>query len=235
MKTKSRAVSVVPGRLGTMATADGTERASDELLRVLRGLATAGLVLSLAAGLTFLDGCAKKQEAETQGQEATEAQGEDVAESQPEPEGRRTEVVKTEVKKGDTVRVHYKGSLGDGTVFDESKPERPLVFVAGGGQMIPGFDSAVLGMKLNEEKTVVIPAADAYGPKNEALIRNVPKTSFPADFVPEVDRRVTYRDQMGRARQGKIVDISADSVMVDFNHFLAGEDLTFEIKVIGIE
>jgi peptidylprolyl isomerase len=202
-----------------------------------------GLALALAPGLALVDGCAKKQDADTQAQDVAETTAEDVedrpprdmGESQPEPDPPRTEEMKTVVSQGDVVRVQYKGTLGDGTVFDQSRPDRPLVFTAGTGQMIPGFDKAVIGMNLNETKTVTIPAAEAYGEPDDSMLRDIPKTNFPDTFVPEVDQPVTLTDQGGRQIRGTIVELGDETIKVDFNHPLAGKDLTFEITVVGIQ
>lgn len=139
------------------------------------------------------------------------------------------------VEKGAKVKVQYTGRLEDGTVFDESKEGEPLEFTVGSGQVIPGFDKAVQGMKLNEEKEVTIKSEDAYGKRDETLIRNFPRTAFPKDFKPEKDRVIQLSDQTGRPRPGIIIDIIKDSIAIDLNHPLAGKDLTFKIKVIGIE
>jgi len=136
---------------------------------------------------------------------------------------------------GNRVTAHYRGTLSDGSVFDQSKPERPIVFVAGSGQLIPGFDKAVIGMKVNEEKTITIPASEAYGPKNPNMIRNVPRADFEDGFAPEVGGQVTIRNTAGLTLLGKVVSMSADSLLIDFNHVLAGKDLTFDIKVVAIQ
>ena len=139
------------------------------------------------------------------------------------------------VKKGDKVKVQYTGSLEDGTVFDSSKAGEPLEFTVGSGQMIPGFDKAVEGMKLNEEKKVTIKAEDAYGKRDEALIMEFPLASLPKNFKPEKGMMIPLQDPTGRQIPGTIIDITENSIIVDLNHPLAGKDLTFDIKVVGIE
>jgi peptidylprolyl isomerase len=173
--------------------------------------------------------------AETPAQDVADTPPQDMTESQPAPDPPRTEVLKTVVSQGDVVRVQYKGTLTDGTIFDQSRPDQPLVFTAGAGQMIPGFDKAVLGMELNEKKTVTIPAAEAYGAVDDSIVRDIPKTNFPDTFVPEVDKPITMTDQNGRQVRGMIVEIGDEIIKVDFNHPLAGKDLTFEITVVGIQ
>jgi peptidylprolyl isomerase len=139
------------------------------------------------------------------------------------------------VKKGDKVKVHYTGRLEDGSVFDSSQDREPLEFTVGSGQMITGFDEAVEGMKLNEEKTVTIKAEDAYGQRDETLTREFPLSSLPKDFEPKIGMRIPLQDPTGRQRTGTIIDIAKNSVTVDLNHPLAGKDLIFDIKVVSIE
>jgi len=142
---------------------------------------------------------------------------------------------KTVVKVGDTISVMYIGKLTDGTIFDQSKEGHPLTFKVGAGRMIKGFDKGVVGMKLNEEKTVEIPAKEAYGPKNPGLVHAFDRAQFPKDFVVEKGKTVTFRDRSNRPRRGVIVDFTKDKVTVDFNHELAGKDLVFTITVIDIK
>jgi peptidylprolyl isomerase len=205
------------------------------LTGVSRLLVIAGLALVLAPGLALVDGCAKKQDADTQGQDVADMSPQEDSQSRPEPVPPETQTLKSVVSQGDIVRVHYKGTLEDGSVFDQSRPERPLAFTAGVGQMISGFDKAVLGMKLNEQKTVTIQAADAYGPWDESMVRDVPRGNFPESSALVVDQTVTLTDPNGRQLRGKVVTIGDENVSVDFNHPLAGQDLTFEITVIGIQ
>ncbi len=139
------------------------------------------------------------------------------------------------VQVGDLVSLHYRGTLSDGSVFDQSQPDRPLSFRAGRGQVIPGFDEAVLGMKVDEEKTVTIPAAEAYGHRNSQMVINVALSNFADDFEAKEGDDINIRNEAGNVLRGVIVDTSPDSLLIDFNHPLAGEELTFDIKVIGIE
>ncbi|MBA7535974.1 FKBP-type peptidyl-prolyl cis-trans isomerase SlyD [subsurface metagenome] len=139
------------------------------------------------------------------------------------------------IKKGDRVKVQYTGSLNDGTIFDKSKEGEPLEFTVGSGQVIPGFDKAVEGMKLNEEKKVTLKPEDAYGKRDETAIREVPKNSLPENFKPEKGMMIRLQDQTGRPIPGTVTDITENNITVDLNHPLAGKDLTFDIKVIGIE
>jgi len=139
------------------------------------------------------------------------------------------------VKKGDRVKVEYVGRLKDGTIFDKSKAGEPLEFTAGSGQIIPGFDKAVEGMRLNEEKKVTIKAEDAYGKREESLVREFPRSSLPKNFKPEKGMVLRLRDQSGRTIPGTIVDMTEGTITIDLNHPLAGKDLIFDIKVVDIE
>lgn len=139
------------------------------------------------------------------------------------------------VKKGDKVKVTYTGELSDGTIFDKSDDKEPLEFVVGTGQLIPGFDKAVEGMKLDEEKKVTIKAEDAYGKREEALTKEFPRTFFPEDFKAEKGMGIMLKDSDGRSIPARITDITENGITVDLNHPLAGKDLTFDIKVISID
>lgn len=137
------------------------------------------------------------------------------------------------VKDGDTVRVHYRGTLSDGSQFDSSEGRDPLEFEVGAGQVIPGFDAAVRELGLGEATTVTIAACDAYGERAEEAMQ-----TFPLDFfggqVPEVGWAVELEDQDGQRVPATVAQVTEDTVMLDFNHPLAGSDLTFEITLVEI-
>jgi peptidylprolyl isomerase len=139
------------------------------------------------------------------------------------------------VKKGDKVKVSYTGTLTDGTVFDKSKDNTPLEFIVGNGQVIPGFDRAIQGMQINEEKKITIKAEDAFGKREETLTKQFPRTFFPEDFKPEKGMTVGLKGNDGQSIPARITEITEESITIDLNHPLAGEDLTFDIKVVGIE
>lgn len=139
------------------------------------------------------------------------------------------------VKEGDTIKIQYTGTLEDGTVFDSSRTGEPLKFSVGGGQVIPGLNKAVEGMRLNEEKEVTIKAEDAYGKRDEALINKVPRVSLPKGFEPKEGSAIRLQGPRGKPRPARIIAVSEDSITIDLNHPLAGKDLTFKIKVVGIE
>ena len=134
------------------------------------------------------------------------------------------------VKKGDKVKIQYKASLTNGTLFIESKPGKPLEFTVGDGKMPHGLDQAVLGMELREEKDVTVSAKDAYGKRNHELVIKFDKSKLPRSFEPEIDNVVKIRDV-----PGTIVKIDEENVYLDCNHPLAGKDVMFYIRIIGIE
>jgi peptidylprolyl isomerase len=139
-----------------------------------------------------------------------------------------------QVKKGDTVNVHYHGKLTDGSTFDSSEGREPLQFTAGSGQVIKGFDEAVLEMTPGQKKTVSIPVAEAYGERNDDMIMEYPITEFPADMKPEVGMELQMGDNAGNIFPVVITEVLGDTVVLDANHPLAGQDLVFEIELVSI-
>ena len=140
----------------------------------------------------------------------------------------------TQAKSGDTVRIHYTGTLDDGTEFDSSAGREPLEFALGGGQVIPGFDSAVDGMSVGESKTVTIPADLAYGERHEQLIQEVPKDALPEEISPAVGMQLQSRSPEGQVMNLVVTDVAEESITVDGNHPLAGQSLTFAIELVEI-
>jgi peptidylprolyl isomerase len=139
-----------------------------------------------------------------------------------------------QAKQGDTVKVHYTGKFEDGTVFDTSMNREPLEFTIGEGQLIPGFEKAVVGMEPGQSLTTEVPAAEAYGPYDEEMLLVVEKDQFPADVDPQVDQQLQVRQADGRTFVVRVTDVSDSEVTLDANHPLAGEDLTFEIELVEI-
>lgn len=139
-----------------------------------------------------------------------------------------------QVKKGDKVNVHYHGRLTDGTTFDSSEGREPLSFIAGEGQVIKGFDDAVLDMTPGDKKTVNIPVGDAYGERNETMVMDFPASDFPADMTPAVGMELQMGDNAGNVFPVVIVEINGDMVKLDANHPLAGQDLTFDVELVSI-
>lgn len=138
------------------------------------------------------------------------------------------------VKDGDTVKVHYRGTLDDGTEFDSSAGREPLEFTMGKQMLIPGFEKAVLGMEVGESTKVRIPPAEAYGEKDDRLIFSVPMSDVPDDFTPEVGVDVHIELSDGMTTQATITEVDEEQVTLDANQPLAGETLTFEIEVVAI-
>ena len=140
----------------------------------------------------------------------------------------------TQVKNGDTIKVHYTGKLEDGTVFDTSLDRDPLEFTVGEGQIIPGFEEAVIGMNPGESKTTTIPSDQAYGPHYEDMVLQVDHNQFPAHLAPQVGEQFQVRQTDGRTVIVTVTEISPSAVTLDANHPLAGKDLTFYIELVEI-
>lgn len=140
----------------------------------------------------------------------------------------------SKAKANDTVKVHYTGKLTNGQVFDSSLERDPLQFTVGGGQMIKGFDQAVEGMELNEKVEVTIPCAEAYGDRNEQLIQQVPRADLPADMKPEAGQTLVATNEGGQQTHVIVQEVTEDSITIDANHPLAGQDLIFEIELVEI-
>jgi len=140
-----------------------------------------------------------------------------------------------QAKNGDTVKVQYTGTLENGTVFDTSVGREPLKFTLGQHQMIPGFEQAVLGMKVGETKTVTIPADKAYGPYRDDLVQVVNREELPTGLNPEVGQQLQGSLPGGGTRVGTVTNVTNTTITVDFNHPLAGKNLTFEIKLMSIQ
>ncbi|MEP2783491.1 MAG: peptidylprolyl isomerase [Pseudoruegeria sp.] len=140
----------------------------------------------------------------------------------------------TEIKSGDTVRIHYTGTLSDGSVFDSSEGREPLEFKVGSGQIIPGLDKALPGMTTGEKKVVNIEPEEAYGPAYEEAKQAVPRDQIPADIPLEVGIQLQMQAPDGRAMPVTVIEITEESVMLDANHALAGKALTFDFEIVSI-
>ncbi len=139
-----------------------------------------------------------------------------------------------QVKNGDKVRVHYTGKLTNGNEFDSSVNREPLEFTVGAGQMIKGFDAAMPGMAVGDKKTVNIPAADAYGERSDEAIIEFPKENVPPDMKLEAGMQLTLSNQYGQPVPVIVVEVKDDVVILDANHFLAGQELVFDIELVEI-
>ena len=136
-------------------------------------------------------------------------------------------------KAGDKVKVHYRGTLADGSEFDSSEGREPLEFEVGSGQVIPGFDEAVQKLEPGQKLTVTIPAAEAYGEHQAEGLQKFPLSAFPQ--TPEVGWAVELGGPNGERIPATIVEVGEEEATLDFNHPLAGEDLTFEIELVESE
>jgi peptidylprolyl isomerase len=139
-----------------------------------------------------------------------------------------------QAKEGDTVSLHYKGTFEDGTVFDSSDTHGALKFTIGKGMVIPGFDEAVLGMKLGETKTVTIPPEKGYGSHRDDLLVTIGRKELPPDLNPVVGQRLEFSKDKQRL-QFTVAEVTGDAVTFDANHPLAGKTLVFELLLLEIE
>lgn len=139
-----------------------------------------------------------------------------------------------QAQNGDKVKVHYHGKLRTGETFDSSDGREPLEFTLGSGQVIKGFDEGVKGMQAGDKKTVEIPVEEAYGEKSEDMIIEFPKTQFPPDVTPEVGAQLMMSNGAGQQLPVTITEVKEDSVTLDANHPLAGEDLIFDLELVEI-
>lgn len=141
-----------------------------------------------------------------------------------------------QAKSGDTVQVHYTGTLTDGTIFDSSEGRTPLEFTVGSGQVIRGFDEGVAGMSQGEKKTINIPVEDAYGPANEEMIFTLNRSDIPADIPLELGMTLNMHED-GNPRPIPVIirNLTDTSVTLDANHPLAGQDLIFEVELVGVK
>ena len=135
---------------------------------------------------------------------------------------------------GDTVKMHYTGTLEDGSVFDSSRGREPIQFTIGQGQVIAGFEQAVVGMNPGDSKTAMIPAAEAYGPRYDEMVMEVERERLPDDLEPEVGMRLRIDRGEGQDMVVNVTGVTDSHVTIDANHPLAGKDLTFELELVEI-
>lgn len=140
----------------------------------------------------------------------------------------------TKVKNNDTVKVHYTGTLTDGTIFDTSKDREPLEFTLGQGMLIPGFEKAVLDMEINQTVNCIIPSDEAYGDHNPEMVQEVPKTQLPADMEVSAGMQLMSRMPDGSEFPVMVTEVTESHITVDANHPLAGQTLQFEITLVEI-
>lgn len=140
----------------------------------------------------------------------------------------------TQAKYGDKVTVHYTGKLTDGTVFDSSNGSTPLEFRIGEGQIIPGFEKAVLGMSAGESKTTHLKIDDAYGPHRPEMVVEVSRSQMPSEIEPEIGQQLQIQQPDGGVIPVVITEVNDTTITLDANHPLAGEELIFDIELVAI-
>ncbi len=139
-----------------------------------------------------------------------------------------------QAKNGDLVRVHYTGKLTNGEKFDSSEGREPLEFTVGAGQMIKGFDAAMPGMAVGDKKTINIPPHEAYGERSEEAMIEFPKSNIPPDMKLEPGMQLTLSNQQGQPVPVIVAEVKEEVVILDANHFLAGQELVFDIELVSI-
>ncbi|MCU9838156.1 peptidylprolyl isomerase [Ruegeria sp. WL0004] len=140
----------------------------------------------------------------------------------------------TQIKQGDTVRIHYTGTLLDGNTFDSSEGRDPLQFEVGSGQIIPGLDQALPGMAVGEKKRVEIACVEAYGPLNPEARQAIPREGIPDDIPVDLGTQLQMQAPDGRIIPVTVVEVTEATVTLDANHPLAGQDLIFDIEIVSI-
>jgi peptidylprolyl isomerase len=140
----------------------------------------------------------------------------------------------TQAKPGDTLHLHYTGTLDDGTVFDSSEGRDPLSFELGSGQIIPGLDAGVTGMEVGESRKVRVEATDAYGDRHPDRVQAVDRSSVPDHIPTDPGTQLQVQTQDGQTMNVVIVEVTEEEVILDANHPLAGQALTFDVELIKI-
>ncbi|WP_102226140.1 FKBP-type peptidyl-prolyl cis-trans isomerase [Acidimangrovimonas sediminis] len=140
----------------------------------------------------------------------------------------------TQVQTGDKVRIHYTGTLADGSVFDSSEGRDPLEFTVGSGQIIQGLDNELPGMEIGEAKTVTIPPEQAYGPVQDGAKQSVPRSQVPENIPLELGTMLELRTPEGQTMPVQVVEVTDEHVTLDANHPLAGKELTFAFSVVEV-
>ena len=140
----------------------------------------------------------------------------------------------TQATAGSTVSFHYTGTLSDGTTFDSSEGRAPLTFEMGAGQIIPGLEAALAGMSAGESKTVTIAAAEAYGPRHAEAMQEIPRDALPDHIPLEIGTQLEVQTPDGHAMAVTVAAVTDETVTLDANHPLAGEDLTFAVEIVVV-
>jgi peptidylprolyl isomerase len=137
-------------------------------------------------------------------------------------------------KEGDMVKVHYTVKLGDGTIIGSTTNHEPLQFTIGEGQILPGFEQAVVGMNPGESKTIEVPADQSFGPHLDEMVVVIDRARLPGDFNPKIGEQVQFRQEDGQIATVLVTDVSGSSITIDANHPLSGKDLTFDIQFLEV-
>lgn len=138
------------------------------------------------------------------------------------------------IENGKTVKIHYTGTLDDGTQFDSSAGRDPLEFEMGAGMVIPGFEKGVAGMDVGEKKTIHIPAAEAYGERREDLVMQFERTQLPDDLEPEVGMGLQMQGPQGQPVPVTVTEVGEENITIDANHQLAGQNLNFDLELVEV-
>lgn len=138
------------------------------------------------------------------------------------------------IENGQKVKIHYTGTLDDGNQFDSSAGRDPLEFEMGAGMVIPGFESGVADMAVGEKKTINIVAAEAYGEKRDEMVMEFERANLPEDLEPEIGMGLQMQGPQGQAIPVQITAVADETIMIDANHPLAGQNLTFELELIEV-
>jgi peptidylprolyl isomerase len=138
-------------------------------------------------------------------------------------------------QEGDTVTVVYQGLLEDGSIFDSSAEDEPLILVLGEDKVLPGFEKALLGMAIGEQKTIRVPPEEGFGIRLERLVDEFAVDSLPAGLNLQVGMQLEVTAEDGSLFQVAVTDLQADRVTLDANHPLAGQPLIFQIELLDID
>lgn len=138
------------------------------------------------------------------------------------------------IENGKTVKIHYTGTLDDGTQFDSSAGRDPLEFQMGAGMVIPGFEQGVADMEVGEKKSIHIPAAEAYGERREDLVMQFERSQLPVGLEPEVGMGLQMQGPQGQPVPVTVTEVSEENITIDANHQLAGQNLNFELELVEV-
>ncbi len=138
------------------------------------------------------------------------------------------------VENGSSIKICYTGRLENGEVFDRTDSCQPLAIVIGAGEMVQGLEDALIGMGQNEKKTVSLSPDEAFGVRDERLMRTLLRSNFPSDYQPEIGSIVAMKTPHGEQLPGVITELDGEYVKVDFNHPLAGKPVVYEVEIAEI-